>query len=171
MKRREEFLKEGYTNEEVDIIEKLEEYASQIDCIIQFNKQLTTVITTLDFVEFITYIEEIQKLNINEKIKSYSEYLHGAAIPLYSKTVKETDYKVEPELTLIEESKDWVSLIKTVEEKEIDLPELIQRIQMNVCNDLINYFEVSNWKWALMMGYHHYWAIMNNKCDKIEKFK
>jgi hypothetical protein len=145
-----------FTQEEQNIVKKLEAYAKQIDKNIDTGKEM-------DFDELFSFLKYISTLNIDERIKSYSDYLYGAALPMYDLKLTETDYTDEPELKVITESTSWLNVLD--KSTGVDFNELNERLLESLPDKLKAHIKDYNQLWDVMMGYKHYWYIKKHRLE------
>lgn len=153
-------MKENFTQEENNIIAKLESYAKQLDSNIDTSEEM-------DFNEFFSFLKYVKTLNIDERILSYSNYLYGAALPMYDQSLTQTDYTDEPELDVITKATCWLDVIN--KSTVVDFNELDERLGKGISDKLKAYTDNSNELWALIMGYKHYWYIKKHRLETGDK--
>jgi len=153
-------MKENFTQEENNIIAKLESYAKQLDSNIDTSEEM-------DFNEFFSFLKYVKTLNIDERILSYSNYLYGAALPMYDQSLTQTDYTDEPELDVITKATCWLDVIN--KSTVVDFNELDERLGKGISDKLKAYADNSNELWVLIMGYKHYWYIKKHRLETGDK--
>jgi hypothetical protein len=147
-------MMEIFTEEETNIVVNLEVYAKELDKNIDTGEEI-------DFNEFFSYIKYVKTLNIDERILSYSDYLYGAALPMYDLHLTEVDFIDEPELDLITKATYWLDVVD--KSSEVDFNELNERLGKGISDKLKAYIKDYNQLWAVMMGYKHYWYIKKHR--------
>lgn len=161
-KKKKYLERDGYTEDEIFDIFKLEGYAEKLSLMFDKKKEEYDI----DFNSFFSYLDEVQDKNCNDKIKSYSEYLRGAALPFYE-SVTQDDMEKTDEFDLVLQSMDWVTLLKKL--GDINYDEFNKKIKIN--GALITYFEKSKYKWALGYGVWHHFQIKNYREEKLQSFE
>ncbi len=166
--KREYLISQGSTEYEADLILKLENYASILD------KRFDDESEEIPFKELFAFIIEVQKDETitDKRIKSYSEYLHGAALPFYDKTIVEEDLETVEEFNYVispvtgRQVKDWVTLVDNYEKGGIIINEFNDKLKTS--GNLTKYFEDSEYRWALSIGVWHHFQIRKYR-DKLKK--
>ena len=149
-------MRENFTEEEKNIIAKLEAYAKQLDKNIDTSEEM-------DFNEFFSFLKYVKTLNIYEHILSYSDYLYGAALPMYDQSLTQTDYTDEPELDVITKATCWVDAVD--KSTTVDFNELNGKLGKGISDKLKAHIKDYNQLWAVMMGYKHYWHIKKHRLE------
>lgn len=171
----------GYTEYDTKYILKLEEYANKYN-----DKFDNDDHEKCDLSEVFMFFDEVQNdKDLSDRAKSYAEYLRGVLLPWHLEDdVKEDDYLEVPELNDIIESKSirnqiidqvpmLVNLLDRLEVNEVDLVDFGSELSVTIRDkfkEFKEYYDKSKYKWALLYGFHHYWAIKSNR-DKIKKIK
>jgi hypothetical protein len=153
-------MRDKFTEEENNIVAKLEAYAKQLDKNIDTGEEI-------NFDELFSFLKYISTMNIDKVILSYSDYLYGASLPMYDLQLTETDFNDEPELDVITKATCWLNLID--KSSEVDFNELNERLDEKISGKLKAYVKDYNQLWAVMMGYKHYWYIKNHRKETGDK--
>ena len=147
-----------FTQEEQNIVKKLEAYAKQLDKNIDTGEDI-------NFDELLSFLKYISTLNIDERIQSYSDYLYGSALSMYDLNLTETDYT--DELKVITESTSWLNVLDI--STGVDFNELNERLLESIPDKLKAHIKDYNQLWAVMMGYKHYWYIKKHRLETSNK--
>jgi hypothetical protein len=146
---------EEFTQEE-HIVNKLEAYAKKLDKNIDTGEEI-------DFNEFFSFVKYVSLLNIDEAILSYSDYLYGAALPMYDLQLTKTDFNDEPELDVVTKATCWLNVLD--KSTEVDFNELNEKLGKGISDKLKDHIKDYNQLWAVLMGYKHYWYIKKNRLE------
>lgn len=144
-------IRPGYTDEENSIIDKLEQYADQLNDLLDDKK------IELDYEFFYNFLDNLPK-NIDEKILNYAEYLRGASMPLYEQTLNVPFEENSNINDLLDSNHYWCDLEKTIKDKNINNIELAVELKRSF---EINFNDKDNW--AFLIGYYHCFYIYNYK--------
>lgn len=156
--KRKHFKEQGYSDQEIKIILRLEHNAELM------NDALISRKTKFDeddldvFFEFVYEVETDTDIT-DERIKTYAEYFAGAALPFLDQNLKETELISCDEIEMVKNGKDWVSLIETFEKMEIVFGN--KGIKIKTMGLLMQYATHSLYPWAMCLGFWHHWFIKN----------
>lgn len=153
-------MRENFTEEEKNIIAKLEAYAKQLDKNIDTGEEM-------DFNEFFSFVKYVSSLNIDSDLLSYSDYLYVAALPMYDQSLTQADYTDEPELDVITKATCWVDVVD--KSTAVDFNELNERLGKGISDKLKAYIKDYNQLWAVMIGYKHYYHIKKHRLQTGDK--
>jgi hypothetical protein len=153
-------MREKFTQEENNIIDKLQAYAKQLDKNIDTGKEIS-------FEELFSFLKYINTLNIDKLILTYSDYLYGAALPMYDLQLTETDFTDEPELDVITKATCWVDVLD--KSSDVDFNQLNETLRKGISDKLNAYIKDHNQLWAVLMGYKHYYHIKKHRQETGDK--
>jgi hypothetical protein len=148
-----------YSEEENSIIVKLEDYAILLD--ITISEVVKNNPTNFDFKEFFDYVRSVLQMQIKPDILSYSEYLYGAALPMYDDEMKHSDCNNDPELEDVFISPDWISVTEKL--GKVDLVYANEKIYDGSSDRFKSYVSGYSNIWAIQIGYMHYWYIKKHR--------
>lgn len=155
-----ENLKGELSEHEEIIVTRLENYASELDMLI-YDVVNNRGIGKFDFAEFFSYIESIIKTEIDDGILRYCDYLYGAALPMYDDKLVKNDCTDESELLVVNKATCWLDVLGKL--SDTDLDELDSRLNKGMGDQLIPHLKFHGHTWAVMIGYRHYWHIMEHR--------
>ena len=146
--KRNNYLK-TYSEEETDIIMKLEDISNSFNITLDNDKTNTIEMSEHDFKGLIGYIDSLYDKKINEKITNYADYLKGVAIAFY-REIKNSEISKNQLISKGANCVDWLHVEKIFNNKDketlsdLDIPERVHE-----------YLIKCKCKWSLLFGIYH----------------
>lgn len=149
-------MREKFTQEENNIVDKLEVYARQLDRNIGTGEEI-------DFDELFSFLKYTNTLSIDKAILTYSDYLYGVALPMYDLLLTEIDFVDQTELGVVTKASCWVDVLE--KSSGVDFNELNERLGKSISEKIKPYIKDYNQLWAVIMGYKHYYYIKKHRLE------